>query len=259
RTSGRSGVLAGNQVVAPITAPINVCGNAVAVLGKAFAGCKGGASVNNGGAGAGGNRTSGRSGVLAGNQVVAPITAPINVCGNAVAVLGDAAAGCLGGSHVGRPGGGGHHDYGHWAQRVGAHKNSGLVPALPVVPALGAGGIAQPGQRAHGADLPQFPLVGEAQDVAGLPGVPAVPGTPATARSAGQKADSPLTPATDLVSSTPIGGALPVGDLGLMSAAQPAGVTGMNPGSLAVLLAGVMAAASATLFATTRRVRFGRK
>ncbi|MET8332837.1 chaplin family protein [Streptosporangium canum] len=249
RTSGRSGVLAGNQVVAPITAPINVCGNAVAVLGKAFAGCKGGASVGHGGGrgGAGGNRTSGDHSVLGGNQVVAPITAPINICGNAVAVLGDAAAGCLGGSHVGKPAGGRHdHDYGHWAQRVGAHKNSGLVPALPVAP-------VKPGQRAHGSDLPQFPLVGEARGVAGLPG------TPATAQSTGRKADSPLAPATDLVSSTPLGGALPVGDLGLMSAAQPAGVTGMNPGSLVALLAGVMAAASATLFATTRRVRFGRK
>ena len=40
-----------------------------------------------------------------GNQIIAPITAPINVCGNAVAVLGDAAAGCLGGAHVGGPSG----------------------------------------------------------------------------------------------------------------------------------------------------------
>ncbi|MEU5876915.1 chaplin [Spirillospora sp. NPDC047279] len=44
-TSGAGGVLSGNQVVAPISIPINVCGNAVAVLGIAGAGCKGGASV----------------------------------------------------------------------------------------------------------------------------------------------------------------------------------------------------------------------
>ena len=30
---------------APISAPINVCGNAIAVLGSAQAGCKGGATV----------------------------------------------------------------------------------------------------------------------------------------------------------------------------------------------------------------------
>ena len=46
-TSGNSGVLSGNQVVAPISVPVNVCGNAVAVLGNAGAGCKGGASVKN--------------------------------------------------------------------------------------------------------------------------------------------------------------------------------------------------------------------
>ncbi|WP_336207489.1 chaplin [Nonomuraea sp. LPB2021202275-12-8] len=45
-TSGRSGVLSGNQIFLPITAPINVCGNAIAVIGLAFAGCKGGASAH---------------------------------------------------------------------------------------------------------------------------------------------------------------------------------------------------------------------
>ncbi|MEV0401699.1 chaplin [Actinoallomurus sp. NPDC050550] len=47
-TSGEGGVLSGNQVIVPITAPINVCGNAVSVLGIAGAGCKGGASVGGG-------------------------------------------------------------------------------------------------------------------------------------------------------------------------------------------------------------------
>lgn len=46
-TSGKGGVLSGNQVVAPISIPVNVCGNAVAVLGNAGASCKGGASVKN--------------------------------------------------------------------------------------------------------------------------------------------------------------------------------------------------------------------
>ncbi|MFC9971407.1 chaplin [Spirillospora sp. NPDC127200] len=44
-TDGSHGVLSGNQVVAPISIPINVCGNSVAVLGIAGSGCKGGASV----------------------------------------------------------------------------------------------------------------------------------------------------------------------------------------------------------------------
>lgn len=45
-TSGDSGVLSGNQIFAPISIPVNVCGNAVAILGTAIAGCKGGASVD---------------------------------------------------------------------------------------------------------------------------------------------------------------------------------------------------------------------
>ncbi|MFF5204954.1 chaplin family protein, partial [Streptosporangium sp. NPDC000396] len=263
-TSGRSSVLGGNQVVAPITAPVNVCGNAVAVAGEAFAGCKGGVSVRKGG-GAGGNRTSGDHSILGGNQVVAPITAPINVCGNAVAVLGDAAAGCLGGSHVGGPVGGpqgpqgpqGPHGYNHWAGKPGKHANGGLLAALPVVPALGGakGGMTR---QASGADLPPLPVVGKVKDLAGLPQLPNLPGASAIGQGP-QKAGSPLSSATDLVSSTPVGETLPVRDLGLMSAAQPVGVTGMNSGSLFALLLGAMAAASATLFVTARRIRFAKK
>lgn len=44
-TSANGSVLSGNQVIIPITAPVNVCGNAIAILGVAKAGCEGGASV----------------------------------------------------------------------------------------------------------------------------------------------------------------------------------------------------------------------
>ncbi|WP_067481112.1 chaplin [Actinomadura hibisca] len=44
-TDGSHGVLSGNQIIAPISIPINVCGNSVAVLGIAGSGCQGGASV----------------------------------------------------------------------------------------------------------------------------------------------------------------------------------------------------------------------
>ncbi|MBO2464859.1 chaplin [Actinomadura sp. LCR2-06] len=50
KTSGNLSILGGNQVYAPISVPVNVCGNAIgAVLGIAQAGCKGGASVTSGG------------------------------------------------------------------------------------------------------------------------------------------------------------------------------------------------------------------
>ncbi|MFD1932974.1 MULTISPECIES: chaplin family protein [Nonomuraea] len=280
-TSGRSGVLSGNQVVAPITAPINACGNAVAALGLAEAHCRGGASVSpKNGVGGGGNTTSGRSGVLAGNQVIAPITAPINVCGNAVAVLGDAAAGCLGGARVGKPVDEHPSGFDHWTRtggRFAGAKTSGLLPALPVVPAMA--GLKDVGNVTHqmgGSGLPALPLVGDLAGTLGLPelpGLPGLPGQPATPAQhqgqgtpAGGSPASALGPATSLVASTPVGGAvgsatgaLPVGDLGLMSAAQPSGVTGMNSNSLLALVMGAMFAASATLFATTRRIRFGKK
>jgi hypothetical protein len=42
----------------------------------------------------------GHNDVLSGNTVSVPITAPINVCGNSVAALGQAVSGCRGGSSV---------------------------------------------------------------------------------------------------------------------------------------------------------------
>ncbi|SDH79662.1 Small secreted domain [Sinosporangium album] len=45
KTSGRHGILSGNQIFAPITVPVNVCGNSIAILGVAISGCKGGASI----------------------------------------------------------------------------------------------------------------------------------------------------------------------------------------------------------------------
>ncbi|MFI7615928.1 chaplin [Nonomuraea terrae] len=45
-TSGKGGIISGNQVRVPINAPVNVCGNGVAVFGFAVAGCKGGAGVH---------------------------------------------------------------------------------------------------------------------------------------------------------------------------------------------------------------------
>lgn len=315
RTSGAAGVLAGNQAVAPISAPINVCGNAAAVLGKSAAHCKGGAGVwPHDGVGGGWNRTSGAGGVLSGNQAIAPIAAPINVCGNAAAVLGDAAAGCLGGSHVGRPGyerPDGFERFARANTKVAGAKG-GFLPITPSLPVLGqAPDISGLAKQLPVGDLSkqlpvgdlskqlpvgdlskqletvggvshQFPVLGDLGQTFGLPQLPELPGLPmapeqpkktalsaqADNRGRGASASpvSALHPATSLVASTPVGGAvnsatrgLPVGDLGLMSAEQPAGLTGMNTGSLLALVLGSMLAASATLFASARRVRFGRK
>jgi hypothetical protein len=103
RTSGRHSIGGGNQINAPISVPVNACGNAVAVIGGSLAGCRGGSHVGSGGAGDPGPghfRTSGHHSILGGNQVHAPISAPVNVCGNSAAVIGDALAGCRGGAQV---------------------------------------------------------------------------------------------------------------------------------------------------------------
>ncbi|MER7128381.1 chaplin family protein [Streptosporangium saharense] len=272
-TDGQHSVGGGNQVQAPVTLPIDISGNAAAVGGNSTAVSQGGSSVTGKG-GQGGNTTSGRSSVLGGNQVVAPVTAPVNACGNAVAALGDAAAGCLGGARVGDrtpvtgvPAG---------ARQVWQSYGKGNPPQPPVAPPVGTprGGLL--------SGLPTIPLL---ETIKGLPSrvgltrLPVLPRVPLGSAS-GERSRPVSVGAVDgllnrggLVGltrgvqsapqSAPQPGQqsvikeLPV--VGLMSAAQPAGVTGMNSGSLLSLLFGAMAAASAALFVTARRIRFAKK
>ena len=58
-----------------------------AAAGTGFSGAAFAASGGNGG---------GAGGIGSGNQASAPVSAPVGVCGNAAAVLGDSAAGCEG-------------------------------------------------------------------------------------------------------------------------------------------------------------------
>jgi len=48
-SSGNVGLLSGTQVLLPVQIPINICGNAIGVLGSAEAGCQGGASATDAG------------------------------------------------------------------------------------------------------------------------------------------------------------------------------------------------------------------
>ncbi|MFE1424628.1 chaplin [Streptomyces fungicidicus] len=108
------GVLSGNNVQAPIDVPVNACGNNVDVVG-AFNEASGNTCVNGSdksghgehgesrdGAHAEGG-TKGSPGVLSGNNVQAPVHAPVNACGNNVDVVGafNEASGntCVNGSH----------------------------------------------------------------------------------------------------------------------------------------------------------------
>ena len=106
------GILNGTQVFAPIQAPIDLCGIAVAVGGDATAGCEGGSAASIHGLYDATMISQGNFGILNGTQALAPIQAPVNVCGLAVPVLGAAFAGCEGGASA-TVGQSGHHRKGH--------------------------------------------------------------------------------------------------------------------------------------------------
>jgi hypothetical protein len=131
-SSDNDGVLTGNQVAAIVSVPVNVCGNAVGVLGDAAASC----TINGSGGGAmeAGDWTStGNDGVLTGNQVAAILSVPVNVCGNALALLGDATASCeINGDGAGAGTGNNDDDYGTKA-RHGQHARKMHKESLPVV------------------------------------------------------------------------------------------------------------------------------
>jgi len=98
------GIGSGNTVTAPVSVPVNICGVSAAVAGFANGGCAGGAqaSTTTGSAGSGtgnGNVTgNGDPSVLSGNTITAPVSAPVNVCGVSLGLLGFSNSGCAGGA-----------------------------------------------------------------------------------------------------------------------------------------------------------------
>lgn len=115
-TTDNIGVLNGTQALVPVQAPIDICGNAVAAAGAAFAACQGGAAAaldpewsfdhyRSEQASGGPTLTStGNTGIGNGTQLYAPIQVPVDVCGNAVAVLGAATGSCTGGASASQDG-----------------------------------------------------------------------------------------------------------------------------------------------------------
>lgn len=159
---GDFGLLSGNQAHTPVSVPVNACGNAAAVLGQAFAACKGSASVHNDGAGSDGMYTSGRFGALGGNQLDAPISAPINVCGNAASLGGQALALCKGRATVDN-GGGNYH-------RVYTPRKP--MPAQPKKPASPQAPVAAPKPELPKPNLPKPNLPKPKLPKANLPKLP---------------------------------------------------------------------------------------
>ncbi|MEU4112354.1 chaplin [Streptomyces sp. NPDC027717] len=124
---GSPGVLSGNTVQAPVSVPVNACGNSVDVVGLlnpafgnscantgsdtgAGSGARGGSGHGGGSAHSGGSGrdagvgnagvgnvgggatahsvTEGSPGVLSGNGIQLPVDIPVNACGNSVDVVG---------------------------------------------------------------------------------------------------------------------------------------------------------------------------
>ncbi|PZU36474.1 MAG: hypothetical protein DI573_13585 [Microbacterium sp.] len=81
-------------MIAPITAPVTVAGNAVSVLGDSASAdaTSSGAVPGPAGTDGTGPTTSGDDSILSGTQLAAPVAAPVTVGGNAVSVLGDSAS-----------------------------------------------------------------------------------------------------------------------------------------------------------------------
>ena len=85
-TNGDDGLLSGTQVVAPITAPVEVSDNSLSLLGDSFADSS--ADADPAPAPETDAQTSGVDGTASGTQVVADADAPVTVTDNSVAVLG---------------------------------------------------------------------------------------------------------------------------------------------------------------------------
>ncbi|MCP2335158.1 chaplin family protein [Actinomadura rupiterrae] len=109
-TSGKFSLIGGNQIYAPISAPLNICGNSIAAGAVTKAYCHGYATVHNIITGhrasysdpdpSGAMTTSGKFSILGGNQAYIPISVPINICGNAASLLGYAKGKCHGSATV---------------------------------------------------------------------------------------------------------------------------------------------------------------
>lgn len=93
-TGGSDGIGSGSQAVAEVAVPITVAGNAISVLGESRVSGDGGSPSTASSGGAADPvalLTNGSSGLLGGSQVAVPISIPLTVGGNGVAILGQSA------------------------------------------------------------------------------------------------------------------------------------------------------------------------
>ena len=89
-TDGTDSVLGGSQIVAPVDVPVTVGGNAVALLGETrVAGGSAAAPATTGGVDLLAPLTGGSDSLLGGSQIALPVSLPVTVGGNGIAILGE--------------------------------------------------------------------------------------------------------------------------------------------------------------------------
>lgn len=92
-TSGGDGLLGGNQLLPQVSLPLNLSGNSIALIGDntVSAPAASGDPVSGTAPEAGTTNpvTSGNDGIAGGNQIAPQVTAPLDLSGNTVSVIGD--------------------------------------------------------------------------------------------------------------------------------------------------------------------------
>jgi hypothetical protein len=243
--SGSTTLLGGGGLLAPLNIPAEVCGDASALLGIAVAGCQGGtvASVEKtpaagggaaqdgaaqDGAGQGGTGSSGSVSAGSGNRVHTPVSTPVDVCGNAVAVFGAASASCAGGVSTTSNGLG--------------NSSASTVFSGTATPGPDSSALRQtfgdtlnaPGLGAGNPDNPA------ASQLAGLGTLPGLADLPSLTGLANQSASSGTTGSSTLMTT---------------SALSAADASGMSSDSYAALAIGALLAGAAALKIASRRAR----
>lgn len=101
------GIANGIQAHLPIQVPVNVCGNGISLLGTAMGSCTGPGAVakyatgHRGSSGGDSSMSSNLNvGIANGIQADALVQVPVNICGNAIGILGTAVASCTGSGAV---------------------------------------------------------------------------------------------------------------------------------------------------------------
>jgi hypothetical protein len=122
-----NGVLNGTQLYAPISLPLNLSGNALGVLGGASSHAFSGNRIESAQGGWDGQFNGDNDGVLNGTQIAAPISVPLNVCGNSLGILGAAGSNAVCGNDVfGRSDIWMDDHHGHRHHRHGGHGGHGV-------------------------------------------------------------------------------------------------------------------------------------